>query len=204
MKSKKVIGITGSIATGKSSAVNILRKMGYQVVDADKVAHDLMKKGKSNYENLIGFFGDKILNEKEEIDRKKLGDIVFSSKKDLDSLNRLTHSNIFHTINNIINENKEKIIFVEIPLLIELIERGQMPLVLDEIWLVYVDKNIQLERLIKRNNYSFEEANARILSQMSVELKKQYVDFILYNDKDLDFLKKQIRERLEKLDEDIC
>lgn len=204
MKSKKVIGLTGSIATGKSFAANILRKMGFLVIDVDKIAHDLMKIGCPNYNNILGFFGEKILDDNKQIDRKKLADIVFASKKELDSLNKLTHDNIFHKINDIIVESKEELIFVEVPLLIELIKKDKMPIKFDEIWLVYVDKKTQIQRLINRNNYSLQEAEVRISSQMSVDLKKEYADFILYNHKDLEFLKKQIIERLEKTDENIC
>ena len=204
MKSKKIIGLTGSIATGKSTAAKLLKEMGYKVIDADKVAHDLMQKKEINYKNLVDYFGEKILDDKKEIDRNKLSKIVFSSEKELEILNKLTHGNIFHKINDIINKNDEKIVFIEIPLLIELKVKQTLPMKLDEIWLVYVSKNKQLKRLIKRNQFSEEEAKKRIASQMSVDLKKQYVDFILYNDRDLDFLEKQIRERLEKFDENIC
>lgn len=204
MKSKKIIGLTGSIATGKSTAAKLLKEMGYKVIDADKVAHDLMQKKEINYKNLVDYFGEKILDDKKEIDRNKLSKIVFSSEKELEILNKLTHDNIFHKINDIINEHEEKIIFIEIPLLIELKIKKAFPMKLDEIWLVYVDRPKQLERLIIRNKYSKQEAIKRIDAQLSVDLKKKYADFILYNDKDLNFLKKQIIERLEKFDENIC
>ncbi len=202
MKSKRVIGLTGSIATGKSTVAKLLSDMGYFVLDADKLGHELMAKGNVNYQEIVGHFGRGILSEDGEIDRNKLGQIVFSSKKDLEILNKLTHKNIFHKISDIIEKSQEKIVFVEIPLLIELKIQDKLPLELDEIWLVYVDKKTQLERLIKRNGYTDEEARLRIKSQLYVDEKKKYADFLLYNDKDLDFLKTQILKRLELIDED--
>ncbi|MFM1539163.1 dephospho-CoA kinase, partial [Helcococcus bovis] len=115
MKSK-IIGITGSIATGKSTVSNILKNKGYTVLDLDKIAHELMKKCEKNYINILSYFGDEILDEDGEIDRKKLGNIVFNDEKKLKKLNNLTHPNIFYTILGKINSLEEKIIFIDNPL----------------------------------------------------------------------------------------
>ncbi|MDO5027171.1 MAG: dephospho-CoA kinase [Tissierellia bacterium] len=201
MKCKKIIGLTGSIATGKSTVARLLSDLGYQVVDADRIGHELMEKGNANYQEIVTYFGDEILSQDGQIDRNKLGQIVFSSEQDLKLLNKISHKNIFHKINDIIEKSQEDTIFVELPLLIELKNQGKLRLNLDEIWLVYVNQDLQLERLIKRNGFTEDEAIKRIKSQLSVEEKKEHADFVLYNDKDVNFLKTQILKRLEIKDE---
>ncbi|MFM1524347.1 MULTISPECIES: dephospho-CoA kinase [Helcococcus] len=198
MKSK-IIGITGSIATGKSTVSNILKNKGYTVLDLDKIAHELMKKGEKNYINILSYFGDEILDEDGEIDRKKLGNIVFNDEKKLKKLNNLTHPNIFYTILGKINSLEEKIIFIDNPLLVELIISGDSYINYDEIWLVYIPKIFQIERLKYRDKLNDEDATKKINSQISIDDKVKYSDFIIDNSKDEGFLIKQINERLEKL-----
>lgn len=202
-KNKYVVGITGSIATGKSTAAAILRELGQKVIDADLVAHDLMKKGEKNYQGILGHFGEKILDDGGEISRKTLSDLVFSDKDQLNILNKLTHANIFNKIELMIEESSEKVIFIEIPLLVELLIKGEMPLKLDEIWLIYLSRQDQINRLINRNSLTEEEAIKRIDSQLPVEVKKEYCDTIINNNSDLNHLKKEIKERLGILYESI-
>lgn len=202
MKSKKIIGLTGSIATGKSTVAKIISELGYRVIDADKVAHSLMLQGGVNYKLVVEYFGTQILGDDLEIDRSKLGELVFSSKERLEMLNKLTHDNIFHEINVIIKEIDEDVIFVEIPLLIELLLESKLKIELDQIWLVYVDSDEQIKRLMNRNSFTYEEAEKRVKSQIEVGLKKKYSDYIIENDKDLSHLKDQIIEGLERINED--
>lgn len=202
-KDKYVVGITGSIATGKSTAAAILRELGQKVIDADLVAHDLMKKGEKNYQGILGYFGEKILDDGGEISRKTLSDLVFSDKDQLNILNKLTHANIFNKIELMIEESSEKVIFIEIPLLVELLIKGEMPLKLNEIWLIYLSRQDQINRLINRNSLTEEEAIKRIDSQLPVEVKKEYCDTIINNNSDLNHLKKEIKERLGILYESI-
>ncbi|EHR34844.1 dephospho-CoA kinase [Helcococcus kunzii] len=198
MKSR-VVGITGSIATGKSTVTDILKDLGYNVIDADKIAHQLMKVGNENYDAIVSYFGDKILNPDKSINRKKLGNIVFNDKKQLNKLNNLTHDNIFNKIKENIEFYKNEIIFVDIPLLIELKIKGALSIEFDEIWLVYVDRQIQIERLAKRNNISYDEAEKLVNTQINIDDKVQYCDFILDNSKDIDYVKKQIIEKMRTL-----
>lgn len=196
MKSR-IIGLTGSISTGKSTVSNYLKEKGYKVIDADEITHELMQKGNANYVKIVEHFGDSILDENFEIDRKKLSKIVFSDENELKMLNNLTHPNIFNKIKKTIEISDEKIIFLDIALLIEFIKDEKWDIPLDEIWLVYVNRNIQLKRLIKRNNFSKEEANSRINAQMNIDEKIGYADFIIHNDRDLEYLYEQIDERLK-------
>ena len=194
MKSK-IIGITGSIATGKSTAASIIKELGYKVIDADKIAHKLMEKGQPNYETIVEHFGKEILSENQEIDRKKLGKIVFNDNDKLELLNSISHPNIFFKIKKDIENSTEEIVFVDIPILIELIKKKKLNIRLDEIWLVYVDRRTQIERLSKRNNISIVEAKNLVNNQISIEDKKKYADFIVDNSKDIDYLKYQIKEK---------
>lgn len=199
MKSKKLIGITGSIASGKSTASKLIQELGYEVIDSDKIAHILMKKGNINYYNIVNFFGVEILDIDKEIDRKKLGKIVFNDKEKLEKLNKLTHHNIFHNINNLIQSSKEDLIFVDIPLLIELKLKGNLPLDFNHIALIYVDVDTQLERLMKRDKINKEEALSKVNSQMSIEDKRKYCDIIIDNSKDLNHLELEVRDKLRLL-----
>lgn len=198
MKSK-IIVITGSIATGKSSVSNYLKDKGYLVIDADKIAHDLMQRDEINYKNIVSHFGDSILDEQMNIDRRKLGDIVFSDKSKLQELNNLTHNNIFNKINDIIKNNKSEIIFVDIPLFIELKVEGEKTIDTDEVWLVYAERKLQLERLMSRNKMGIRAAGKRIRSQMNIEDKVHYADFIIDNSHSLEYTFNQVEEKLRTL-----
>lgn len=197
MTSKYIIGLTGSIATGKTTVANMLRQKGFEVIDTDRIAHKLMAKGQANYQKILAYFGPDILDDFLEIDRKKLAAIVFDRPDQLMKLNELSHPEIFGAINKRIEDSPNKLLFVEIPLLFELSMAGKLDLDLDETWLVYVDKEGQLERLKQRNKLTDQEANARINSQMPVNDKRHYADFILFNDKDIYHLHAQIKERLK-------
>lgn len=196
MKSK-VIVITGSIATGKSLVSSYLKNKGYKLLDADEIAHSLMQVGQVNYNNIVGYFGKDILDDKKNINNKKLANIVFDDKDKLDILNNLTHDNIFNKIMNDISILTDKIIFVDIPLYIENIANNNLPV--DEIWLVYTDEKTQLQRLMKRNDLNQEEATSRIKSQMSIEEKVKFADFIIDNRKSREETIKQVKEKLRTL-----
>lgn len=193
----KVIGLTGAIATGKSTAGNIIRNHGYQVINSDKIGHDLMEPGQKNYNEIVESFGKDILNEDKTINRTKLGEIVFSNKDKLELLNKISHKNIFNKINCIIHQSFDKIIFIELPILIELKKENKLSIEFDEIWLVYVNPEIQIKRLIERNDLSEKQAKDRIGSQMSIDEKLGYADFIINNEGSLEDMEDQINKRLK-------
>lgn len=198
----KIIGITGGIATGKSTVTNILLDYGYKVIDADKVARLVVKKGKPAYYDIVEYFGIDILREDGNINRKKLGDIVFNDENKRDALNCIVHPRIIEDIKRRIKLywSGEKILFLDIPLLIEELDHFKKSgLSFDEIWLVYTDLDKQLKRLMKRNNLDLDEAKKRVNAQMSIELKKKYATKIIDNNKDMNYLKKQVKELLDTL-----
>lgn len=193
----KIIGITGGIASGKSTVVAEIRKHGYQVIDADQVVHELQEKGGKLYQALCNWLGTDILQENGELDRKKLGQLIFSSKDMLEKSSRLQNGIIREELARRRDElaKTQKVFFMDIPLLIE---HDYMEW-FDDIWLVHLDEKTQLERLVMRNHFSKEEAKKRMASQMSTEAKKPYADKLLDNSGDLTELKAQIHQLLQEL-----
>lgn len=193
----KIIGITGGIASGKSTVVAEIRKHGYQVIDADQVVHELQAKGGKLYQALCNWLGSEILQENGELDRKKLGQLIFSSKDMLEKSSRLQNGIIREELARRRDElaKTQKVFFMDIPLLIE---HDYMEW-FDDIWLVHLDEKTQLERLVMRNHFSKEEAKKRMASQMSTEAKKPYADKFLDNSGDLTELKAQINQLLQEL-----
>lgn len=193
----KIIGITGGIASGKSTVVAEIRKHGYQVIDADQVVHELQAKGGKLYQALCNWLGTDILQESGELDRKKLGQLIFSSKDMLEKSSRLQNGIIREELARRRDElaKTQKVFFMDIPLLIE---HDYMEW-FDDIWLVHLDEKTQLERLVMRNHFSKEEAKKRMASQMSTEAKKPYADKLLDNSGDLTELKAQINQLLQEL-----
>lgn len=193
----KIIGITGGIASGKSTVVAEIRKHGYQVIDADQVVHELQAKGGKLYQALCNWLGTDILQENGELDRKKLGQLIFSSKDMLEKSSRLQNGIIREELAKRRDElaKTQKVFFMDIPLLIE---HDYMEW-FDDIWLVHLDEKTQLERLVMRNHFSKEEAKKRMASQMSTEAKKPYADKLLDNSGDLTELKAQINQLLQEL-----
>ena len=161
----KIIGITGGIASGKSTVVAEIRKHGYQVIDADQVVHELQAKGGKLYQALCNWLGTDILQENGELDRKKLGQLIFSSKDMLEKSSRLQNGIIREELARRRDElaKTQKVFFMDIPLLIE---HDYMEW-FDDIWLVHLDEKTQLERLVMRNHFSKEEAKKRMASNLS-------------------------------------
>ncbi|MCO4464504.1 dephospho-CoA kinase [Streptococcus infantarius subsp. infantarius] len=193
----KIIGITGGIASGKSTVVAEIRKHGYQVIDADQVVHELQAKGGKLYQALCNWLGTDILQENGELDRKKLGQLIFSSKDMLEKSSHLQNGIIREELARRRDElaKTQDVFFMDIPLLIE---HDYMEW-FDDIWLVHLDEKAQLERLVMRNHFSKEEAKKRMASQMSTEAKKPYADKLLDNSGDLTELKAQINQLLQEL-----
>lgn len=193
----KIIGITGGIASGKSTVVAEIQKYGYQVIDADKVVHELQEKGGKLYQTLVEWLGDGILQENGDLDRKKLGQAIFGNKEMMAKSSTLQNDIIRQELAYRRDQlaQTENVFFMDIPLLIELDYMDWF----DEIWLVFVDEKTQLDRLVLRNHYTRSEAQKRIASQMSTEIKKAYADKLLDNRGDLQALKEQVDRLLKKV-----
>ncbi|KHD46105.1 dephospho-CoA kinase [Streptococcus hongkongensis] len=193
----KIIGLTGGIASGKSTVVKEIRQAGYEVIDADLVVHELQGKGGRLYQALLDFFGPSILQEDGEIDRPKLSKMIFSSQENRDHSSRLQNQIIQEELQFRKEEleAKGKPFFMDIPLLIELDMRHWF----SEIWLVYVDLETQKQRLMDRNHYSEQEARDRIDSQMPLKDKLKYADLVIDNNGNLQELTDKVKKLVSKL-----
>ncbi|WP_270737408.1 dephospho-CoA kinase [Streptococcus anginosus] len=196
----KIIGITGGIASGKSTVTNYLRQKGYQVIDADQVVHELQVKGGKLYQALVSWLGSAILNEAGELDRPKLSQLIFSSQENLAKSSQLQNDIIREELANRRDQlaKTEETFFMDIPLLFEQDYADWF----DEVWLVYVNPETQIKRLKARNGYSQEEAQQRLASQMKLEDKVPYADFVIKNDGNLEELIEQIDKKLRRLRND--
>lgn len=193
----KLIGLTGNIASGKTKISEYLKTKGFKIIDADSIGKIVLNS--VNVKNkIVRTFGKNILNEDGSINRRELGNIVFSSKENLKKLNRITLPVLTKLIKKKINDLKrKKVKYVVLDAAI-LIEAGWHKFV-DEVWVVYTDPEVQLERLIKRENYSINEARNRIDAQLRIEEKLKYADKIIDNSYNWEKTKEQIDNILEEL-----
>lgn len=196
MNQNKVIGLTGSIATGKSQVSKYLKDKCIKVVDADLIARELVDIPIVKDEIKKAFGENIYVNE--NLDRKKLAEIVFNNDKKRDILNDIMHPHIYKIILDEIKNSKE-IVFVDIPLLFENEKVNEkFGLKFDEIWLVYVDREIQIKRLMDRDGISRDYAEKKINSQISVEEKRKKADVIIDNSGTLEETFKQVEENLKR------
>lgn len=194
-----IIGITGSIACGKSTVSNYLKSKGYIVIDADKIGHEALD---DDYvkEKLILAFGNEIL-EDNKINRQKLGELVFGNSSNLNVLNSIIHPEIRKKILEKIDKNNDKeLIFIDVALLFE----AKFDDLVDKIIVVYVDENTQLTRLMKRNSISKKEALSRIVSQMSPTEKAKLGDYTVNNNLDVINTYEQVDKVLSELKKGRC
>lgn len=197
-----IIGLTGGIATGKSTVSKILSKKGFSIIDADNISKEVVEKGKDAYLEIVNFFGKEILLENREINRKKLGRIIFSDKNSREVLNNIVHPYVFKEIKKQIEKLSQdnQTIFLDVPLLLEQYKLWkEYDIEFYEIWLVYCDESTQIKRLMDRDNISKDDAVKKINSQMSLERKKGMSSKIIDNSKDIEYLKKQIEELVKTL-----
>ena len=194
-----IIGITGSIATGKSTYINkLIKEFSPEYCDADKLVHTLYEPGKPAYDRITDIFGNEIIDDKTQyIDRKKLGSIVF---KDKALMKKLTDAigDIGTEVKNVVDgwiKNKKSIGIVEA---VNLIEANYIEWC-DHVWLFKVDDNVALNRLIKRNNLSRAEAEKRISSQTSWKKRSEYSNLIMDTDDKLENVYKKLKENYIKI-----
>ena len=191
----KIIGITGGIASGKSTVTEFLRQKGFQVVDADAVVHQLQNPGGRLHQVLVEHFGEKILLENGELNRPLLASLIFSNPEEQEWSKRTQGEIIREELATLRNQlaQTEDVFFMDIPLLFE---QGYDAW-FDEIWLVYLDKKTQIERLMNRDHMNIEEAQARLESQWSLSKKIKLASYIIDNSGTHEELIKQVTSLLE-------
>jgi len=194
----RIIGITGGIASGKSTVTEFLRQQGYQVIDADQVVHELQEPGGRLYQALLSAFSPAILQEDGRLDRPKLGAMIFGNPELLAQSSQLQNEIIREELagRRDLLAGKEDFFFMDLPLLFEL----QYETWFDQIWLVDVTEVTQLIRLMTRNSLSQEEAEKRIEAQLSLLEKRKRADVLIDNNGSLEETRQQIRDALQKLE----
>lgn len=194
----KIIGLTGGIASGKSTVTSYLREKGYAVIDADRVVHDLQAPGGELYQALVEHFGTEILLDTGDLNRPALAERIFSSQNEIAWSNQVQGEMIRKALARKRDRliEAEDLFFMDIPLLIE---QGYLDW-FDQVWLVYVTEDTQLERLMERNALTEVQARDRLAAQMSLDEKKALVDLVLDNNSKRDHLYQQIDRALEQIE----
>ncbi len=188
-----IVGLTGSVGTGKSTVANLFGEMGAHVIDWDELARKVTRPHSKAWEQIVEHFGKSILNDDLTINRRKLADIVFCDREKLRTLNEIVHPEVIEEDEKITSEIKSRdpdaLIIKDIPLLFELTH----PIYLDKIVVVYASEQTQLRRL-EQKGMSREDAKRRIKSQFPLEKKMKSADFVVNNDGRLEETKKQVEE----------
>ena len=191
----KIIGITGGIASGKSTVTNFLRQKGFEVVDADALVHQLQKLGGRLYQILVEHFGEKVLLEDGELNRPLLASLIFSNSEEREWSKETQGQIIREELGSLRDKfsETEELFFMDIPLLFEQDYASWF----DETWLVYVRRGTQLDRLMNRDQLSKESAETRLASQWPLEEKKKFATYILDNNGSREQLLSQVVTLLE-------
>jgi len=194
-----IAGLTGGIASGKSTVAKFFSNAGAHVIDADKIAREVVKPGTSGYDAILQFFGRMILLPNGKIDRKHLGEIIFNDPDKKARLDAIVHPLVFERtaemIADIAARTPDAVVIMDIPLLLE----AGMQSDLAEVIVVYVPENLQLERLINRDGIDERAAMARIRSQMPIEKKRQLATIVIDNSRTLSDSRKQARAVFNRL-----
>ena len=192
----KIIGLTGGIATGKSTVSELLTAYGFKVVDADVASRKAVKKGSKGLDQIREKFGQEAIDDNGEMNRKYVGELVFNNPEQRIELNKIVHPIVREIMeeekNHYLNEGYN--VIMDIPLLFE----NDLQDTVDEVWVVYTSESIQIERLMERNDLSQEDAKARVYSQISIDKKSRMADHVIDNLGDKLELKQNLQQLLEE------
>ena len=191
------IGLTGGIASGKSTVGQILEKNGFSVVDADLLAREVVKPGQKPYEEIVSYFGPEILSEDQTIDRKKLADIVFKDHEKLEELERMTHPHIGFLAEQKRKEMQDRgdqVGFYMIPLLFE----NNLKSHFDQVVVVKCSQDNQVGRMGSRDGFSEDEIQHRVSAQVPLSEKALLADIVIENDGSLADLEENVIKAIEQ------
>ncbi|GED68245.1 dephospho-CoA kinase [Brevibacillus reuszeri] len=190
-----ILGLTGGIATGKSTVTAMLRERGIPVIDADQIAREVVEPGKPAYEAIVRHFGRDILLEDGQIDRKKLGEVVFSDESERQKLNAIVHPEVRRVMRQeaeAAEANGEQIVFMDIPLLYE----SKLQYLVEKIVVVYAPGDMQLARMMERDELDEEQAKKRLRAQFPIDQKKLEADFLIDNSQSREETQRQVEDLL--------
>lgn len=193
------VGLTGSIAVGKSVVLSLLRELGCATFDADKIAHSMMEPGRPAYDDIVREFGRDVLAEDNSIDRAKLGAIVFADEDRRKRLNEIVHPRVIEEQNRMLRDveesNPDGIAVIDAALIIE--SGGYKRF--DKLIVAYCDREIQIERLMRRNKITRKDAERRIAAQMSSDEKRRYADLEIDTSGTFDQTRRRVTEVFNQL-----
>jgi dephospho-CoA kinase len=193
------VGLTGSIAVGKSYVVSVLAELGCVTFDADKIAHSVMEPGRPAYEDIVREFGEGVLAPNGSIDRQKLGGIVFANEQSRIRLNEIVHPRVIDEQNRLLREaeaqNPDGIAIIDAALMIE--SGGYKRF--DKLIVVYCDRETQIVRLMQRNHITNEDAERRVAAQMTSDEKRSYADYQIDTSGTFDDTRRRVVEVLDAL-----
>jgi len=194
-----IAGLTGGIASGKSTVAAMLAEAGARIVDADRIAHQVVLKGQPAWQDIVDHFGNGILTHDGQIDREALGSIVFNDTEAKNALNGIVHPRVFETmaqeIQSLAEAHPGDLVIMDVPLLIESGLHASLPIVI----LVYVPEIMQQERLMRRDGLNAADAAARIRAQMPIDAKRAHAHYIIDNTGDLDATRRQVLDIYRKI-----
>lgn len=198
-----VVGLTGGIASGKDTVAVMFNDLGAEIIDADKIANDLINAEISRDNipaKIVSFFGKNILNNSGRIDKKRLADIVFKDRKKLESLNRITHPEIIKIIKDKIasllaRNDDGGVVIINAPLIVE----AEATSLVDKLVVVSVSMENQIARLRARSSLTREEACRRINAQLPIKKKEKFADFVINNNNGLEETEKQVKKIWKEL-----
>ncbi|MCR5349785.1 MAG: dephospho-CoA kinase [Acholeplasmatales bacterium] len=192
---KKVIGITGGIASGKSNVCNIISNLGYVVINCDKITNDLSEIDGPIYKAIIKEFGEEYLTFDMKLDKKKLAKYIFHDNDAKERLNSVTHPIIIDEVKRLLTLVDDGLVFVEAPLLYE----AKIEDMFDKVICVFLKKKIQVERLMAREGIDEDYALAKIHSQMDLYMKKELADYVIDSKGSFDETKSQVINIINEL-----
>lgn len=197
---KIIIGVTGIFGSGKSTVSRIFKSYGSSIIDADKIAHRYLLPGTKTYRAIVDFFGGGILKARRQIDRRKLGQLVFKDRRLLRKLNNIIHPKVISEIKDKIGKEKKGIVVLDAPLLIE---AGLKNLV-DDLVIVIIDRNELIRRLTRKASFRKSQIMERIRSQIPLRRKKRAADFIIDNNGTMKETKMQVKRIINKIQGGSC
>lgn len=191
------IGLTGGIASGKSTVARMLREYAIPIVDADVCAREVVEPGEAAYQKIIETFGETILHPDRTLNRKQLGEIIFNDEEKRKQLNAIVHPEVRKRMLEkaaAYEQASEPAVVLDIPLLIE----SKLTDWVDKVMVVYVPRDMQLARLMARDQSTKDEAMARISSQLPLDEKKKYADCLIDNSGTIEETKEQLQHILKE------